>query len=236
MTDEVKSVVNDYWDSRASQYDSHAQHVVVSDTVAERWTSLLAALLPPVGPPAPPLVMDVGCGTGFMSLMAQRAGYRVIGVDQSERMLEVARSKSHEGEPAVTYVRGDADALPAADDSVDAVIERHVLWTMADPTATLREWRRPLRPGGVLLLIEGDWRRLEPDRARGVIGAAKDDPYAPIAEHLPLMGGRPAEEITPYVLAAGFSDVSVTELTEDAFWEAGDPERPNRRFAIRAIG
>lgn len=235
MTSEVKAVVNKYWNERASQYDSHAQHVVLSDDVSDRWVRLLSDQLPPPSPAGRPLVMDVGCGTGFLSILAARAGYRVIGVDQSERMLTIARSKSADAESTPSYLQGDADDLPAAARSLDAVIERHVIWTMADPVATLREWRRVLRPGGVLLLVEGDWRLLEPDRPAGVIGAPRDDPYAPIADRLPLLGGRPAEEITPLVEAAGFSMVSVTELPEDFYWEAGDPQRPNRRFAVRAL-
>lgn len=231
----VKAVVNQYWDSRADRYDGHAQHVAATEIVASKWAELLARLLVPITENPHHRILDVGCGTGFLSLAAARAGFTITGIDQSPSMLRIARSKALRGSYSIDFVEGDANALPAPPASVDAVIERHVLWTMQDPTNTLREWKRVLQPAGILILIEGDWRELEPDTTSGNLNSPDNDPYASIAEHLPLLGGRPAEEIVPYLAAAGFSDITVTELDESTYWEAGNPEKPNRRFAIRAI-
>ncbi|MFI5436419.1 class I SAM-dependent methyltransferase [Rhodococcus baikonurensis] len=231
----VKAVVNQYWDTRADRYDGHPQHVTDTEAVAARWIELLTDLLDPTLTTQNHHVLDVGCGTGFLTLLAARAGFTVTGIDQSPTMLDIARTKAPQKSCMVDFVEGDADTLPFATSSVDAVIERHVLWTMEDPTRTLREWGRVLRPTGILILVEGDWRELEPDAESGHLNSPENDPYAHIAGQLPLLGGRPAEEIIPYVLAAGFSNITVTELDETTYWEAGDPEKPNRRFAIRAI-
>jgi SAM-dependent methyltransferase len=47
---------------------------------------------------------------------------------------------------------------PWAPGTFDVVLSRHVLWAMQDPEEALRRWLELLRPGGVLLLVEGRWR------------------------------------------------------------------------------
>jgi ubiquinone/menaquinone biosynthesis C-methylase UbiE len=72
-------------------------------------------------------------------------------------MVQVARVKAASAGVEAEFVVGDAAAPPWAPGSFDVVLGRHVLWAMPDPDDALRRWTRLLRPGGVLLLVEGRW-------------------------------------------------------------------------------
>jgi ubiquinone/menaquinone biosynthesis C-methylase UbiE len=93
-------------------------------------------------------ILDLGCGTGmFMEELSTRAKF-VVGVDTSLEMLKVAKGRSKE----VALVQADADSLPFADGSFDAVVSVTLLQNMPDPAATVREIARVLKLGGVAVL------------------------------------------------------------------------------------
>ena len=93
-------------------------------------------------------VLDVGVGTGFLSLPLAELGHDVVGVDLSEGMLSAARKKAKERGLNLDLRIGDAEALDLEDESFDAVISRWVLWTLPNPEKAVREWRRVVNPGG----------------------------------------------------------------------------------------
>jgi demethylmenaquinone methyltransferase/2-methoxy-6-polyprenyl-1,4-benzoquinol methylase len=95
-------------------------------------------------------VLDACCGTGDLALACLRAGGRVTGLDFSERMLERARRKSGE----ISWVRGDALALPFEDGLFDAATVGFGVRNLADLEGGLAELRRVLRPGGRLGVLE----------------------------------------------------------------------------------
>jgi SAM-dependent methyltransferase len=92
--------------------------------------------------------IDVGCGPGsYLRLLGEHhPNVRAIGVDLS---LGMAAEAVHYA-PAVN---GDAAHLPLPDDTVDRVLAPHMLYHCPDIAATLRELRRVLRPGGVLVAV-----------------------------------------------------------------------------------
>jgi ubiquinone/menaquinone biosynthesis C-methylase UbiE len=93
-------------------------------------------------------VLDLGCGTGMLlSLLARRSEF-VVGVDSSPEMLELARKRRG----SAALVLADADHLPFADRSFDAVISVTLLQNMPDPAATVREVARVAKPEGILIL------------------------------------------------------------------------------------
>ena len=98
-------------------------------------------------------VLDVGCGTGLMSTMLAAQGRRVVGVDLSAAM--IARAKRHSGS-SVTFLEADAESLPIATGSFDAVVNLISLHHYPDPSRAVAEFRRVLRPGGRLVLIAFD--------------------------------------------------------------------------------
>jgi SAM-dependent methyltransferase len=142
-----------FWDAQAAGFDDEPDHGLGDVAVRTAWERLLLAEMPG----AAASVVDLGCGTGSLSVLLASAGHSVIGIDIAPRMIEAAREKAA-GAAVVAHFRvGDAAAPGLAHRAFDAVLARHVLWAMPDIDAALAEWSALLRPGGRLVLIEGRW-------------------------------------------------------------------------------
>ncbi|MFD5099643.1 methyltransferase domain-containing protein [Streptomyces albidochromogenes] len=141
------------WDATADSFDRAPDHGLLDPAVRASWAARMRTWLPADGRPAE--VLDLGCGTGSLSLLAVEQGHRVTGVDRSPRMVDLARIKLA-GKPAEILV-GDAHRPPVGERRFDVVMARHVLWLLPDAGAALRHWCSLLKPGGRLLLIEGVW-------------------------------------------------------------------------------
>ncbi|MEU2911061.1 class I SAM-dependent methyltransferase [Streptomyces massasporeus] len=144
------------WDAEAASFDEEPDHGLRDPEVRRAWAGRLRGWLPGRAGD----VLDLGCGTGSLSLLASEQGHRVTGVDLSPAMVALAREKLA-GRDAVLLV-GDAAAPPVGEERFDAVLVRHVLWALPDPGRALRQWRGLLRPGGRLVLVEGVWGGIEP--------------------------------------------------------------------------
>ena len=144
------------WDAEAPTFDEMPDHGLRDPEVRRAWADRLRGWLPAAAAD----VLDLGCGTGSLSLLAAEQGHRVTGVDLSPAMVDLARAKLA-GRDAV-FLLGDAAAPPVGEQRYDVVLVRHVLWALPDPARVLRHWRGLLRPGGRLVLIEGRWGTVSP--------------------------------------------------------------------------
>ncbi|MGW3648307.1 class I SAM-dependent methyltransferase [Streptomyces sp. NPDC000878] len=149
-------MTNTDWDAEAATFDDEPDHGLRDPVVREAWAARLLSWLPD----RPADILDLGCGTGSLSLLASEQGHRVTGVDASPAMVEQARGKLA-GRAAVFLV-GDAAAPPVGEERFDVVLVRHVLWTLPDPARVLRHWQGLLRAGGRLVLVEGVWGTVSP--------------------------------------------------------------------------
>jgi len=93
-------------------------------------------------------ILDLGCGTGMLLASLEKKAKLAVGVDMSAEMLGAARK--HAAKAAL--VLADADHLPFADESFDAVVSVTLLQNMPDPERTVRELARVLRPNGKAII------------------------------------------------------------------------------------
>jgi ubiquinone/menaquinone biosynthesis C-methylase UbiE len=159
----------------------------------------------------PPLVLDVGTGTGRLPLaLFEQPTFqgRVIGLDASRRMLALAAEKTSGYRNRLDLIWDDAGHLPFADATFDAVACLEMLEFAPDPVAQLAELARVLKPGGLLLAT----------RRRG-------------AEAL-LMPGKThqRDDFAALLRRVGLEQVSIEPWTTDydLAWgvRASDPDRP----------
>lgn len=219
---DVQEAVRQFWDRDAATYDHSATHWPQTAAEEAAWAALLQRSLPP----APARVLDIGAGTGFLSLPAARLGHDVTAVDLSSAMLLRLAEKADGEQLAVRTVVGAAHEPPAG--PFDAVVCRHLLWTLPDPWTALRRWRGACAEGR-LLVVEGAWGRTEPGqrwraRARRQLrrarrsGAAHHGSYDPgVWDALPMSGGTDPSAVVDAVRAAGWRDVGLSRL-RDVEW------------------
>jgi SAM-dependent methyltransferase len=144
-------------------------------------------------------------------------GHTAIGVDLSEEMLAEARRKTEGIRLPVTFHLGDAEAPPPDGAPYDVILERHVLWTLPQPREAVRAWQELLRPGGLLILIEG------------IFEMSDRTIYPQLEAQLPLYGGRPGGELATLLGVEGFVQTAVRPLMDAALW-LETPTRP--RFMV----
>jgi SAM-dependent methyltransferase len=103
-------------------------------------------------------VLDLGCGTGAITRgIADRVGPTgsAIGVDESGAMLSAAGVGAH-ARLKLSFVEGDALALPFPDDSFDVVSSARMLQWLREPERAVAEMRRVARPGGLVVILDYD--------------------------------------------------------------------------------
>ena len=195
-----------------------------------RWRrALVGALAPPPGA----RVLDVATGTGMVAaeLLARAASCTVVGLDQSAEMLSAARARfaGEESEigQRVELVEGEAEALPFADASFDALTFTYLLRYVDDPAATIRELARVVRPGGRIASLEFGVPPLLPARAAWriytaiglpTLGRIASREWAEVGRFLgPSIRGfyerHPLARIVDYWRQAGLQDVRVRRMS-----------------------
>jgi len=204
--------VTAFWSMVAPDYEAHRGNVPCwSSALYDRWVGILDLELGR----GPSNVLDLGTGTGFVALILAELGHLVTAIDLSAEMLAEAR-KAAAGRSVVRFELGDAvePVMPAG--SFDAVVNRHLLWTLREPVRAMSRWRDVLCPSGVLLCFDGFWFGPAPS----------DEEPEPFARYyttstrsaLPFMHSTSPEPIIGAMEEAGFAKVtfrSLPELTDD---------------------
>ena len=142
------------WDDEAETFDNEADHGLGLAHVRQAWKNLLANTLPDKSNAS---VLDVGCGTGSLSILLAEAGYTVTACDFSPEMIARAREKAIKANQAIQFHIMDAAFPEFNRQQFDVILCRHLLWALADPEKVLERWIHLLKPGGNLLLVEGFW-------------------------------------------------------------------------------
>ena len=163
--------------------------------------------------------LDLACGTGDIAYALARRGARVVGLDVTPRMVEIARAKA--GMP-VTFIVGDMMALPFADGAFDLVTTGYGIRNVPDIAPAIAEICRVLKPGGLLLSLDFDRPAHAVVRAvylgyLTAVGSAlgwvlhrDPDTYRYIPESIKRYAG--SHGVARLLEAAGFTDSRVVPL------------------------
>ena len=161
-------------------------------------------------------VLDVGCGTGgFARAIAAATSARVTGCEQAPHFVEFARAAAEDDAVAVTWVVGDAEALPFAASSFDRVLLSLVLHQLSEPRSAVAEAFRALRPGGLVLvrtIAPEDVPSRVPERFVPSMAAAD-------AARMPAL-----KTIRGWLERAGFVDVDLRRHLRNKVLELGAQE------------
>lgn len=156
-------------------------------------------------------VLDVGCGTGALTLRAARRGAKVKGIDTDARMIEIAERRVREAglaESVELVEKGAAELDGEQARRYDAVMSGLCFSELSEDEIrfALKEARRILRPGGFLLIAD-EIRPQGP--ARRLIRSLTRTPLAALAYIVCQRTTRPVSNLREKLVDAGFSIVSV---------------------------
>jgi len=198
----------EYWNDNAGLKWAEQQDVM--DALLAPVTSLLidaAAIAPGER------VMDIGCGTGETSLIAADAGAEVTGVDISEPMLDLARSRA---DGRASLMLADASEY-RADEGFDLIMSRFGVMFFDDPVTAFTNIKANLKPGGRMVFACWDhpklnkWVMVPMAAIKPLLPEAPEtDPHAPGP-----FAFADADRLKGILTEAGFGDVSLTAHSVD---------------------
>lgn len=114
-------------------------------------------------------ILDIGCGGGLLSEPMARLGATVVGADAAERNIPVAQVHAEQSGLEIDYRHTTAEAMAAAGEQFDVVLNMEVVEHVADPLAYLTACQQLLKPGG--LMICSTLNRNAKSFAMAIVGA-----------------------------------------------------------------
>jgi ubiquinone/menaquinone biosynthesis C-methylase UbiE len=148
----LKDEIRAYWSRRAETFDLSYGHKIRSRDEFKAWARLIANHAP-IAPGD--RVLELASGTGEVTRVLLGFGCSIDAIDLCEPM--IARAKAKNPGSAVRFHLGDAENTMMPDAAYDVVVCRHLVWTLLDPQRALIDWLRVLKPGGALVIVDGDW-------------------------------------------------------------------------------
>ncbi|NVK33817.1 MAG: class I SAM-dependent methyltransferase [Rhodobacteraceae bacterium] len=253
LRDEIK----DYWGQRAATFDEQPGHEIFSDQERAAWIALLTKHL---GNGAQQKTLDLASGTGVISNLLSDLDFDVTGMDWAEPMLDRARQKAATRGRNIKFLMADAENTMEPANRYEVVTCRHLVWTLVDPQAAFTEWLRILKPGGRLLIVDGDF--VNPNalsrslnmirRLRQRLGVSAEtspaqrdqqETHRRILSQVFFSKGARAAKVVELLMEAGFTSTTVdhdlkqinkAQAANFGFWK-GLERSTQHRYAICAI-
>ena len=149
---ELKKRIRHGWDISARGYSD----LIQDDFYDERKYSWLDTILENSPQKDDMKILDTGCGPGFFSIILSEAGFDVTGIDLSSQMIIEAEKNAEAMETDAIFKVMDIQHPDFEDDTFDLIVSRNVVWSLSEPESAYKNWFRILKPGGRLLVFDGD--------------------------------------------------------------------------------
>jgi 2-polyprenyl-3-methyl-5-hydroxy-6-metoxy-1,4-benzoquinol methylase len=149
MSDTATETIPSRWDTNTSFW------VRIIREHRDKYRSELTdpAMLDAIGPPAGSVVLDAGCGEGYLSRILARSDAMVTGVDSSTKLIEAARTQNLTDKLPISFDIANVDELPYQDNMFDLVVCNHLINDLHEPGKAISEFARILRSGGRLIIL-----------------------------------------------------------------------------------
>jgi ubiquinone/menaquinone biosynthesis C-methylase UbiE len=131
----MKEIINKFWSRDAGSYSKYVRRILHSKREKTAWQEIFKEVLGKENLN----ILDVGTGPGIVAFLLAELGHDVTGVNLSEEMLRNAIENAARFNIRVKFKQGDAENLPFADESLDAVVSKDVLWTLPNPEKAIAE-------------------------------------------------------------------------------------------------
>ena len=221
----IRDEIREFWSERAATFDQSVGHEIFSEAERAGWHKLIRKHL---GEGQGRAALDLASGTGVISHLMHDMGFKVTGADWSEAMLEQARAKAKKRGADIRFIMRDAENTAEPRASYDVITNRHLVWTLVDAPAAFKEWFELLKPGGKLLIVDGNMgRKGWVTRLRLAFGGKPGHSHlAPdMAERLQRIrtqvhfsGEMPAEAVVEALLAVGFINPTIDRRLAAIHW------------------
>lgn len=144
--DNIKEKMKQRWNKKGWNYDQADAHGIHNQKEKGQWLEIFKTIKD-----RPQKALDVGTGTGFLSLLLAEADFEVTAIDWSSTMLSQAQKKAEKKHLKIDFIESQTETLPFPDESFQLITARHLLWTLSKPEEALAEWYRVLKKEGVAL-------------------------------------------------------------------------------------
>ena len=151
--DDRKERITSYWTKRSESFLEQRRHEL-HDAISGRWKAEFAKYLTS---DKALKVLDVGCGTGYFSILLAKDGHQVTGIDLTPDMISCAKQLAREEQADCSFMVMDAEKLDFPSETFDLVISRNLTWTLPEADKAYEEWVRVLKPEGILLNVDANY-------------------------------------------------------------------------------
>jgi 2-polyprenyl-6-hydroxyphenyl methylase/3-demethylubiquinone-9 3-methyltransferase len=146
-----EAMAAEWWDPNGKFRPLHMLNPCRLDYITRQIAAEFDRDLTAASPFAGLRILDIGCGGGLLSEPMARLGAEVVGADAAERNIPVARVHAEQSGLTIDYRHTTAEALAAAGEQFDVVLNMEVVEHVADPLAYLTACRELLKPGGLMI-------------------------------------------------------------------------------------
>ena len=146
-----EAMAAEWWDPKGKFAPLHMMNPVRLDYITAQIAAEFGRDLRDDTPFAGLRLLDIGCGGGLLSEPMARLGATVVGADAAERNIPVAQVHAEQSGLEIDYRHTTAEALAAAGEQFDVVLNMEVVEHVADPQAYLTACQKLLKPGGIMI-------------------------------------------------------------------------------------